>query len=407
MQTTQRVERRRFPYPYRALLAICSDLDETLDDRVYLATIQYLNGRTAGAFGDGLGLEVGNTIFFDMPSGQFSYWNTSEASREVVRALIRSGHIDCLHSFGDDATTRAHAARALDELERHGCRLRVWIDHAVAASNFGGDIMGGSGDVEGAAAYHADLSWAFGIRHVWRGRVTSVTGQEVPRSLRGLIHRQHLAASSRTAAKELVKGVLGRSRRSRYRMHPANRVSERSQLRSGQPVHEFLRADPYWGGISMADTADGIADVLTAEWLEQLTDQEGVCVLYTHLGKARDRASPFSARTRQAFETLASWEAEGRVLVMTTARLLTYLASMQAVQGTICWTNDGWRVEVSCLPDGLTEPDLQGLTIYMPDTSPVRLFVDGQETAAICRHPPDHTGRCSVSIPRQPLTLPW
>jgi hypothetical protein len=30
------VKLRRFPYPYRAMLAICSDLDETPDRHVYL-----------------------------------------------------------------------------------------------------------------------------------------------------------------------------------------------------------------------------------------------------------------------------------------------------------------------------------------------------------------------------------
>ena len=57
--------------------------------------------------GPGVGLEVGNSIYFDMPPGQFAYWNTDDAGRAMVRALIRSGHIDCLHSFGDLATTRA------------------------------------------------------------------------------------------------------------------------------------------------------------------------------------------------------------------------------------------------------------------------------------------------------------
>ncbi len=87
--------------------------------------------------GPGVGLEVGNSIYFDMPPDQFAYWNTDDAGREMVRALIRSGHIDCLHSYGDLATTRRHAARALDELARHDCRLRVWIDHGTAATNFG------------------------------------------------------------------------------------------------------------------------------------------------------------------------------------------------------------------------------------------------------------------------------
>src|SRR5687768_6833004 len=118
-----RVSIRRFPYPYRAMLAICSDLDETPNREVYYELMRFLNTTDETSMGPGVGLEVGNTIYFDMPPDQFAYWSTDDRGRAMVRELIRSGHIDCLHSFGDFATTRAHAARALDELEKHNCKL--------------------------------------------------------------------------------------------------------------------------------------------------------------------------------------------------------------------------------------------------------------------------------------------
>ena len=128
---------RRIPYPYAAMLAICSDLDETPNKDIYFEIIRYLNTTGPTRIGRGVKLEIGNTIYFDMPSGQFSYWNTDDAGREMIRALIRSGHIDCLHSYGDLATTRAHADRALNELSRRDCKLEVWVDHGVAPSNLG------------------------------------------------------------------------------------------------------------------------------------------------------------------------------------------------------------------------------------------------------------------------------
>ena len=102
------VSLRRIPYPYRAMLVICSDLDETPDRHVYFEIMRYLNTTGFTIMGPGLGLEVGNTIYFDMPPDQFSYWNTDDKGRGMIRALIRSGHIDCLHSFGDLAVTRTH-----------------------------------------------------------------------------------------------------------------------------------------------------------------------------------------------------------------------------------------------------------------------------------------------------------
>src|SRR3990170_4612592 len=76
---------RDFPYPFRAMLSICSDLDETPDEAVYLGTIRFLNGTKTTLMGPGLGLEVGNTMYFDMPKEHFSYWNAGEEGREIVR----------------------------------------------------------------------------------------------------------------------------------------------------------------------------------------------------------------------------------------------------------------------------------------------------------------------------------
>ncbi|MCX5673851.1 MAG: hypothetical protein NTX87_02485 [Planctomycetota bacterium] len=72
---------RRLPYPYRAMLTICSDLDDTTDGRVYCEILRFLNTTEATAMGPGLGLEVANSIYFDMPPDQFAYWNTDDAGR--------------------------------------------------------------------------------------------------------------------------------------------------------------------------------------------------------------------------------------------------------------------------------------------------------------------------------------
>ena len=86
--------RRATPYPFRAMLAICSDVDETPDRRVYADIMRFLNTGRDTAMGPGVGLEVGNSIYFDMPAGQFAYWNTDEAGREMIRTLIRDGGLE-------------------------------------------------------------------------------------------------------------------------------------------------------------------------------------------------------------------------------------------------------------------------------------------------------------------------
>lgn len=402
------VVRRRMPYPYRALLAISSDLDETPDRSVYLETMRFLNTLAVGSMGPGLGLDVGNSIYFDMPPDQFAYWTTDEAGRAMVRALIHSGHIDVLHSFGDLATTRAHAVRALDELDRYGCHVEVWVDHAVAPTNLDGDIMRGSGDVVGAPAYHADLSTAYGTQYVWRGRVTSIIGQSAPRTLGYVFTPAHAVASGRTLAKEAVKGVLARLGHGKYAMHGSNDVLRRVKLRSGHEVHEFLRSNPHWGGVSSGDTADGIAEVLSENMIGRLVEREGVCLLYTHLGKITRRDEPFGRPTRTALRRLARLYQDGRILVTTTRRALGYCRAFREVTWSVSGASDDARhiALATTGSHGLRAADLEGLSFYVADPSRVRITVDGREAPDLRRNAPDHTGRASVSLPWRRLEFP-
>ena len=354
--------------------------------------------------GPGVGLEVANSIYFDMPRGQFAYWNADDRGREMVRELIRSGHIDCLHSFGDLATTRAHAARSLEELSRHGCWMDVWVDHATAPSNFGADIMRGSGDVAGSPAYHADLTLGYGIRYVWRGRVTSIIGQNTRRRVPAVLDPAHPIGSLQTAAKELAKGVLARAGSEKYGMHGPNRVMREAHLRSGQPIVEFLRANPHWRGVSGGDTAAGLAEVLTPKNLRSLAASRGVCVLYTHLGKIVRRDRPFPAATQESLRTLAQFAHEGEILVTTTQRLLRYLHASERVEARLTRLPDVDRLEITT-PESAAPRDLQGLTFYVPEPERTELWHDGRALRGIC-NPPDHTARRSISIPWIPLTFP-
>jgi hypothetical protein len=396
---------RLVPYPYRAMLAICSDLDETPNRRVYREIARFLNTTATTEMGPGVGLEVGNTIYFDMPRSQFAYWNTDDAGRALVRALIGSGHVDCLHSYGDLATTREFAARALEELTRHDLRLEVWIDHATAPSNLGADIMRGRGDVPGSPVYHADLTLQYGVRYVWRGRVTSVIGQDVPRRVAAVFDPRHPAQSLPTVAKELVKGAAARAGSRKYSMHSANRVLQRVTLRDGQQAVEFLRMNPHWGGVSRGETADGIAEVLTDRVLGRLVASGGISILYTHLGKVTRRDQPFSAGARAAWRRLAAYARREDILVTTTRRLLGYCDAVQQVRATLTPGNGVDTLAIDA--DGARRrDDLQGLTFAVRDPDRTAVWVGGEPLARVQRNPARGTEPASVTIPWTRLEFP-
>ena len=56
------VSMRPWPYPYRAALAICSDLDETPTASDYFEMARFLNTNEQTRLGSGVDLEIGNSI---------------------------------------------------------------------------------------------------------------------------------------------------------------------------------------------------------------------------------------------------------------------------------------------------------------------------------------------------------
>ncbi len=361
--------------------------------------------------GPGVGLEVGNSIYFDMPPNQFAYWNTDDAGREMVRTLIRTCHIDCLHSYGDLATTRKHMARALEEFDRHNCKLEVWVDHGTAVTNFGSDIMQGHGDEVDHEAYHADLTVGYGIKYVWRGRVTSITGQDVPARFGGMFKWKHLLASGRTLFKEATKQKLARKGNHKYAMHEPNETLCPIVLRDKRPVYEFMRCNPHWGGISSCDQGRHIGKVLTDEMMDRLCKRGGTCVLYTHLGKIDDPNIPFDKTAVEAFRRLAEEFRSGSILVTTTRRLLEYCRAVREIAFNSTWDEKGLCIDLNTGAveksiGELSDTDLSGLTFYVPNPEVACLTIDGQKVSGLKRNAPDHTGRPSVSLAWPMLEFP-
>jgi len=405
------VQLRPFPYPYRSMLAICSDLDGTPNKHVYMEIMRFLNTAETTAMGQGVRLEVGNSIHFRAKPQRFSYWSTDDAGREMIRALIRSGHIDCLHSFGELVFTRDEAKDALDELKRHECYMEVWVDHGSAATNFGSDIMDGHGDEIGHPAYHADLTIDYGVKYVCRGRGTSITGQDIPARLAGILNWDHPVASGRTLLKEAAKQILARMGNRKYAMHKTNETLRPVMMRDKKPVYEFMRCNPHWGGVGSSDQGRYVGEVLTGDMLDRLIQRGGTCVLYTHLGRVDDPNVPFDPKAVRAFHRLAEEFSTGKILVTTTRRLLGYRRAIREITFTSQWDRKILHIDLKTRTSmnwvgELCATDLSGLTFYVPDSTTISMTIDGQEARNLRVNPSDHTGRPSVSLPWPLLDFP-
>jgi hypothetical protein len=212
--------------------------------------------------------------------------------------------------------------------------------------------------------------------------------------------------------KECVKGVLGRHGNRKYAMHGDNRLLRLVKLRDGRRVFEFLRCNPYWGGVQHAATGDGLAEALAPRVVEQLIQRGGVCVLYTHLGKIRDPREPIGRQARDALRNVAERFHSGQLLVTTTRRLLGLCRAVREVEWSASFIGGKICIDLrlpSADRDGrppLTEADLEGLTIYVPDAHGTCVLLNGREVTGISRNAPDESGRASASLAWRRLEFP-
>jgi hypothetical protein len=386
------------------MLAICSDLDETPNKEIYFETARYLNTSEETIVGKGVGLEVGNTIYFDMPEHNFSYTNTDDDGREKIHQLIQSGHIDCLHSFGDFVDSRERIETCWSEIQKGSRKIEVWVDHAQAPTNLDDDIMEGKGAIKGANAFHTDMTVETGmLPFIWKGRVTSIVSQNTPRCFAAIFNWKDIQKSIKTILFEFIKGYIARFGSNKYVMHKDNKVLRKTKLINGSIVYEFMRCNPSSGGVSSNDKARGIHHVLTKKVLDTLVGNEGCSILYSHLGKVFSVDEPFKPETRQAFELLAEYQKSNKILTATTRRLLGYLRTHEELSFTVETVIN--EVRIKLLTEYINE-DLNGLTWYVEDPTKVSLFINNKKYSNLVINPADKTGKKSVSIEWSKLTFP-
>lgn len=412
-QASQKVLLRKFPFPFRAALTICSDIDGTKTAEKFLSIQNFLNTERDTEMGPGLGLEIGNSFFPCTRDGSFSYLSPRPRDKALIRELIKAGYIDCLHSYEYGIQSRDDILRALNELERDGCRVDVWTNHSHAPSNFTAGAMPGSGDVPGSSFYHVDLTLAYGVRFVWLGRSTCLLGQEVPvtgKAWGQVYDAAHARETIGNMMRELGKILLAKAGSRKFAIHMKNRLLRVAQLQSGQQVYEFNRCNPLWS--RQVPDSTGLSYMLQPRLLESVKASEGYTILYTHLG--RGQHSPIIPPAAQsALRDLAASYHNGEIYVTTTSRLLRYCLIHRYLEWSYELSSDD-HVDITIRqladplsgPRALTREDLQGITFYVPDRYRASVRLADTEISDLVRNPRDGTGHESVMIPRRALEYP-
>jgi len=407
------VELRKFPYPYRAALAISSDIDETDSREEFLEIEAYLCTRDSTRLGLGLGLEMGNSFWFYDWTGRssFTYFEGTTAERSadahVIDLFVRAGYIDVLHSWGDFSEggfRRDLADPCTDVLHRWrkaGHPIRVWVNHGNQLNR---QALGGlpyqRGDDPGAPEYHMDLLLPTGIEYVGIWEVTHVVGQERRHRLRDW------AKDGASGLAYLFRRVRGKPQ-TRFRFR--NDLMRVATLGDGSRVLSFRRfISP--GRFEGADVWN-LPEQLSPEVLEELKAREGYMILYTHLGGNEGLDEFLSPEARRVLRVVASEYRAGEIFVTMTSRLLDYCRMHRALQWRSRSVGDSTTIDLLGVDDPLgrwREPVgefLQGITFYVPRAGRTAVLLGG-DVIRVVENPPDRTGRESVSVPWRKRPFP-
>ncbi len=390
------VTMRKFPYPYRAMLAIASDADG-VTFRKFILIHRYLNTFERTSMGKGLGLDIADSFFFfvgtDRPGAidthntpwqdQMSYfYRLSTNDLRDARAIVhfsRVGWIDSLHGLGDFSMIdqnitlfeRRYAETALRALRENRLRYTVWINHGNRSNvgNFGNpESTYQQGDQKQSPYYIADLIVRSGVQYIWTRR------------------------DSEFGLKSMLYPIT---------------------LRDGVKRWGFYRYtddgyDP-WGDLLWNWNPMKLAKQLSPDHLRMIETRHLYSIIAQHLG-GNDMEIPIYGANLLALINLAHAYREGRILVARTSRLLQYNEVQQWLHYTVRYTGVHADIDIDQIRDPVlgwrhpTLDDVRGITFYSSSPRQTRLLLNGHSVprSRLQYNHADYTGSPSVSIPWWP-----
>jgi len=404
------ISKRRLPYPFKAGLTICSDIDGTSSLFEFLTIQEFLNTKNITQMGLGLGLEIGNSFFPITAPGQFAFISDNTNDRIVITDLIKLGYIDVIHSF-NEAKNRSQIRHITELLENNNCKIDVWVNHARALSDLGPQEWC-LGDNLNSNHYHTDFSIdSLGYQFVWIGEVSSIVGQGRPLKLGSFfasLNIEHFPQSLyNNVFKEICKYFLSFVS-TKYANRKHNDLIYPLRLDDGQYVFGFVRSNVSFGGIKGGATSDRLADILTPNILKGLIDSRGYMIVYTHFGQ--NSGYPYiSERTQNALRLLESDYRKGNIYVTTTDRMLRYYANNKYLRWHSRIDENKKNIYIESVSDPVrgsftpTIEDLRGITFYTDDPENTDIFIKNERINDILKNNIDHENRKSVMIPLKPL----
>ncbi|MDW3194040.1 MAG: hypothetical protein R8G66_16825 [Cytophagales bacterium] len=345
----------KYPFPYNAWFTIANDPDNTnIKDWRELDKFIWQE----------LGLPISNSLFVRSYNA-----NLPDQVNLFQHPEITSQWHDIIHTWGDYMHSRGKgfdredAEEAIKILKAHGVSPKVWIDHADFIGNLLHNSQKGalpytkdlSGHQYKIYTYTLDLIKQIGIHYIWDGELTEIVGQD-----RAVNSWKYFSDISTSRLKAVVKFILLRLLPEKFVLLlkmkiPQNRQYFVEKFPDGNSFYCFRR----YGTWKDADIY-GLGNIIDSKVIDQLIDQNGTMVTYTHLGKRPfDRLQEsfhIPDKTREALTYIRKKFDEQQLMVSPISQMLDYLVIRDHIKideskSTVHFYPDGIRYEKLELED--------------------------------------------------------
>lgn len=398
---------RRFPAPYRAMLAISNDIDLTSIHRLR-NVFRFVNTREDTPMGPGLGMDFANSMWMykaptEIPgfgrrfAHEIAYFadrsgNTVSPYADELVAYAKAGWIDTLHSYGNftrasktgETFERRHAERAINEMARRGIAPTIWTNHGDVDNRQNlGDAPHMQGADPSSPAYHADLIAAAGMKFIhWQKRQAFIGHSNILEPLT-FADGQHMHGFPRFTTLLDNESALAQV---------LSAGGKGGRLKQDRPYAQV------WAPMHLNHQVG-------APVLDKLVEDGLFAVIGQHLGDQAPLPG-FDANAITALKRLAYYQDRGLILIAATGRLLAYAANRASAKWRVASQNDGIVIDIETVAnaDSTTRPatrdDVDGFSFEAPVGA--RIAVAGRllDTAEIERRPADVGEIISVRWPK-------
>lgn len=409
----KQVSIRPFPFPYKAGLALCSDIDGC-DKKTFIQAHQTLNSDKTG-----LGLPVADSFFgTGQNPEQLAYFCPDGATRskdaDFIKQAILHGLVDSLHSWGDfnnhppePGFIRPMAKKLCNDLNKHKIKIPVWINHGTPDNhqNFMARLQPGyQGDNPSSSCYTADIANQLGVKFFWWSELVAW-----PLSANKNQKAGHLFRLSVNAAKNLAKTAFLKKNFKRSAIQ-LTELALPVTLRDGQKVFGFTRFSQHRDGIWTLPTRHTLRHSLCSQVLDNLIKREGYLIIYSHLGLPKPGPEPlFPIKDYMALLDLANRFDKGDIWVAPTSHLLFHWLLVRYLEWDIFEQGENLVIHIQSINDPVSGPrtpkpvDLAGLSFYTPRPEHTIFRIGGKDIRPQA-YGSDHTKKPCAGFP--PLPAP-